>query len=157
MTYAVAALVRRDPIRTAVLPSILMLYLAFGLFLIPFDGPRGAFDRTAQDVARGKMYPAPVNFGAREEIYRFLLPGSDPQPYKIKKTPTLEELREANELFIVAVPLGDRTVEADPRLRVVGSRLQLIDRFNNAETVDMLRGHVARHLFKEDLLVEVKP
>jgi hypothetical protein len=55
------------------------------------------------------------------------------------------------------VPLGDRTVEADPRLRVVGSRLQLIDRFNNAETMDMLRGHVARHLFKEDLLVEVKP
>jgi len=157
MTYAVAALVRRDPIRTAVLPSILMLYLAFGLFLIPFDGPRGAFDRTAQDVARGKMYPAPVNFGAREEIYRFLLPGSDPQPYKIKKTPTLEELCEANELFIVTVPLGDRTVEADPRLRVVGSRLQLIDRFNNAETMDMLRGHVARHLFKEDLLVEVKP
>ncbi len=157
MTYAVAALVRRAPIRTAVLPSILMLYLAFGLFLIPFDGPRGAFDRTAQDVARGKTYPAPVNFGAREEIYRFLLPGSDPQPYKIKKTPTLEELREANELFIVTVPVGDRTVEADPRLRVMGSRLQLIDRFNNTETMDMLRGHVARHLFKEDLLVEVKP
>jgi 4-amino-4-deoxy-L-arabinose transferase-like glycosyltransferase len=157
MTYAVAALVRRDPIRTAVLPSILMLYLAFGLFLIPFDGPRGAFDRAAQDVARGKTYPAPVNFGAREEIYRFLLPGSDPQPYKIRKAPSLEELRGANQLFIVTVPLGDRTVGADPGLRVVGSRLQLIDRFNHAETMDMLGGHVARNLFKEDLLVEVKP
>jgi hypothetical protein len=55
------------------------------------------------------------------------------------------------------VPLRDVTVRRDPRLRVVGSRLQLVDRFNNAETMDMLRGHVAGHLFKEDLLVEVVP
>jgi hypothetical protein len=53
--------------------------------------------------------------------------------------------------------LRDRTIEADPRLRVIGSRLQLVDRFNNAETMDLLRGHVSRNLFKEDLLVEVKP
>jgi hypothetical protein len=35
--------------------------------------------------------------------------------------------------------------------------LQLIDRFNHAETIDMLRGNVSRNIFKEDLLVEVKP
>jgi hypothetical protein len=134
-----------------------MLYLAFGLFLIPFDGPRGAFDQSARDFARGKTFPAPINFGAREEIYRFLLPGSNPRPYKIQKTPSFEELRDANELFIVTVPLRDRTIETDPRLRVVGSRLQLIDRFNNAETMDVLRGNVSRNIFKEDLLVEVKP
>lgn len=155
--FALFALVRRHPTRTAVAPAILMLYLAFALFLIPFDGPRGAFDRTTQDFARGKTFPAPINFGAREEIYRFLLPGSDPQPYKIQKAPSFAELRDAGSLFIVTVPLGDRTVEADPRLRVVGSRLQLIDRFNNAETMDMLRGNVSRNVFKEDLLVEVKP
>jgi len=155
--FALFALVRRHPIRTAVAPAVLMLYLAFALFLVPFDGPRGAFDRTAQDFARGKTFPAPINFGAREEIYRFLLPGSDPQPYKIKKTPGLDELRQTNELFIVTVPLRDNTVEKDPRLRVVGSRLQLIDRFDNEETMDMLRGNASRNLFKEDLLVEVIP
>ncbi len=155
--FALFALLRRSPIRAAVIPAILLLYLAFGLFLIPFDGPRGAFDLAAQDAARGKSFPAPINFGAREEIYRFLLPGSEPQPYKIKKAPSLDELREANEMFIVTVPLGDRSVPDDPRLRVVGSRLQLIDRFNNAETMDMLRGNVSRNLFKEDLLVEVAP
>jgi 4-amino-4-deoxy-L-arabinose transferase-like glycosyltransferase len=157
IAFVVTTLFRRAQIRSAVVPAILLLYLAFGLFLIPFDGPRGAFDRTAQDFARGKTFPAPINFGAREEVYRFLLPGSNPRPYKIKNTPSLDELRANNSLFIVTVPLGDRTVEADSRLRVVGSRLQLIDRFNNAETVDMLRGNVSRNLFKEDLLVEVKP
>jgi 4-amino-4-deoxy-L-arabinose transferase-like glycosyltransferase len=157
IAFVLTTLFRRAPIRSAVVPAILLLYLAFGLFLIPFDGPRGAFDRTAQDFARGKAFPAPVNFGAREEIYRFLLPGSDPRPYKIKNTPGLDELRANNGLFIVTVPLGDRTVEADPRLRVLSSRLQLIDRFNHAETIDMLRGNVSRNIFKEDLLVEVKP
>jgi 4-amino-4-deoxy-L-arabinose transferase-like glycosyltransferase len=155
--FALYALVRGTAIRSAVVPSILMLYLAFALFLIPFDGPRGAFDRTAQEVARNQTLPAPINFGAREEIYRFLLPGSNPRPYKIQKAPSFDELGDANELFIVTVPLQDRTIEADPRLRVVGSRLQLIDRFNNAETMDMLRGNVSRNLFKEDLLVEVQP
>jgi hypothetical protein len=33
----------------------------------------------------------------------------------------------------------------------------MIDRFNNAETLDMLTGNVARNLFKKDLLVEVTP
>jgi 4-amino-4-deoxy-L-arabinose transferase-like glycosyltransferase len=155
--FVVFALVRRSAIRSTVVPAILLLYLAFALFLIPFDGPRGAFDLPAQELARGKAFPAPVNFGAREEIYRFLLPGANPRPYKLRKAPGIDELRDANELFIVTVPLRDRSVEADPRLRVVGSRLQLIDRFNNAETMDMLRGNASRSLFKEDLLVEVKP
>ncbi len=155
--FAVYALVRGTRGRSAVLPAIFMLYLAFALFLIPFDGPRGAFDRTAQEAARGKMFPAPVNFGAREEIYRFLLPGAEPRPYKIKKTPSPEEFRAAHRLFIVTVPLGDRSFVADPRLRVVGTRLQLIDRFDSNETADMLRGNVSRQLFKEDLLVEVEP
>ena len=155
--FTLFAFVRRHPIRAAVAPAVLMLYLAFALFLIPFDGPRGTFDHAAQNFARGKTFPAPINFGAREEIYRFLLPGSDPQPYKIKKTPSLDELRQTNELFIVTVALGDRIPQNDPRLRIVGSRLQLIDRFDNEETMDMLRGNVSRNLFKEDLLVEVKP
>ena len=46
-------------------------------------------------------------------------------------------------------------MENSPDLRIVGTRLQLIDRFNNQETIDMLTGHVSRNLFKKDLLVEV--
>jgi hypothetical protein len=51
--------------------------------------------------------------------------------------------------------LDDRTIEDSPDLRIVGTRLQLIDRFRPDETTDMLRGNVARNLFKKDFLVEV--
>lgn len=157
VAFAVTALVRRSAIRSAVLPAILFLYLAYGLFLLPFDGSRGAFDAPAQNFARGKTVAAPVNFGAREEIYRFLLPGSDPRPYRIKKFSGIDALQERGEAFIVSVPLGDNPLDGRTRLRLVGTRIQLVDRFDNKETMEMLRGNVAPHLFKKDLLVEVLP
>jgi hypothetical protein len=55
------------------------------------------------------------------------------------------------------MPLRDMTVENSRDLRIVSTRLQLIDRFNNKETMDMLSGNVSRNLFKKDLLVEVIP
>lgn len=157
IAFAITALLRRSTIRSAVLPAILLLYLAFGLFLIPFDGPRGEFDESAQIFARGKSIAVPVNFGAREEIYRVLLPGSSPRPYNIKKFPGIDALQERKQPFIVSVALGENPLNGKAGLRLVGTRLQLVDRFDNKETTDMLRGDVAPHLFKKDLLVEVMP
>jgi hypothetical protein len=137
-------------------PAILLLYLCYAAFLIPFDGPRGEFDRAAADFARGKTIAAPINFNAREEIYRFMLPEADLQPYHVNDY-DLARVRAENSTFIVTLPLQDMTVENAPALRVVGTRLQLIDRFNNKETMDMLSGNVSRNLFKKDLLVEVIP
>ncbi len=156
-TIAFAAYAALSTSRTRVLaaPAVLLLYLCYAAFLIPFDGPRGAFDAAAQEFVRGKAYAAPINFNAREEIYRFLLPGSDPRPYHVNDGATVDSLRRDNAVFIVSVPLRDMTVENSPGLRVVGTRWQLIDRFRPDETAAMLRGDVARHLFKKDLLVEV--
>jgi len=155
VAFAVTALLRRNAVRSVVLPAILLLYFAFALFLMPFDGPRGAFDAAAQDFARGKSVAAPINFGAREEIYRFLLPGSHPQPYKIKKFPGIETLQQRGEPFIVTVPLHEDPLAGRTGLRLVGRRIQLVDRFDNKETSELLRGNIAPHLFKQDLLVEV--
>ena len=155
--FAVTALFRRRFLRMAVVPAILLLYLAFGLFLLPFDGPLGAYDKAAQNFARGKSIAAPINFGAREEVYRFLLPGSDPRPYKIKKFPGIEAMRARGEPFIITVPLTENPLEGTTGLRLVGTRIQLVDRFDNKETADMLRGNVSPHLFQKDLLIEVVP
>jgi len=157
IAFALTTLFRRHAVRSTVLPAIFLLYLAFALFLIPFDGPRGEYDSAAQDFARGKSIPVPVNFGAREEVYRFMLPGSDPQPYKIKKYTGIEALRAGNKAFIVSVPLRDNPLGGQSGLQLIGTRLQLVDRFNNKETADMLRGNVSPHLFKKDLLIEVVP
>ncbi|MBU3666318.1 MAG: phospholipid carrier-dependent glycosyltransferase [Chthoniobacterales bacterium] len=151
--FAVIGMIRGALTHAFVCPAILLLYLCYAAFLIPFDGPRGEFDQAAKDFARGKSYAAPINFNAREEIYRFMLPGSDPRPYHVNDF-TFDEIRANNSVFIVTLPLSDMTVENSPGLRVIGTRLQVIDRFNNKETMDMLTGNISRNLFKKDLLVE---
>jgi len=155
MGLAAAALFRADLTHRMTCAAILLLYLCYAAFLLPFDGPLGAFDRGAADFARGKSYAAPINFNAREEIYRFMLPGSDPRPYHVNDRIPLDTLKAENAVFIVTLPLDDRTIEESSDLRIIGTRLQLIDRFRPDETMDMLCGNVARNLFKKDLLVEV--
>jgi 4-amino-4-deoxy-L-arabinose transferase-like glycosyltransferase len=156
MAFAVAGLVRRGRVHHFAVPAILLLYLSYAAFLIPFDGPRGEFDRAAADFARGKTIAAPINFNAREEIYRFMLPEAELPPYHVNDY-DLDRLKSENTFFIITLPIRDMTVENSPDLRIAGTRLQLIDRFNNKQTMDMLTGNVSPHLFKKDLLVEVTP
>lgn len=157
IAYSAWALLRRGASGAAVLPGIILLYLAFGLFLIPFNGPRGLYDSTARKFAHGKAIAVPVNFGAREEVFRFLLPGSEPQPYKIQHFPGVDAMQQRGEPFVVSTQLRDGSLDDRGGLRVIGARLELMDRFDNEETLDMLRGNVSRHLFKDQLLVEVLP
>lgn len=154
IAFAVVGLVKSALTHAWTAPAVLLLYLAYAAFLIPFDGPRGEFDRAAADFSRGRAIAAPINFNSREEIYRFMLPEAELIPYHVNDH-QLDNLKMDHRIFIVTLPLQDMTVENSPDLRIVGTRLQLIDRFNNAETMDMLTGHVSRNLFKKDLLVEV--
>ncbi len=154
IAFAAVGLWRQNLTRSFAAPAVLLLYLAYAAFLVPFDGPRGEFDRGTADFTRGKSIAAPINFNAREEIYRFMLPEAGLAPYHVNDY-VLDRLKAENNLFIITLPLQDLSVENSPDLRIVGTRLQLIDRFNNQETIDMLTGHVSRNLFKKDLLVEV--
>ncbi len=156
IAFAVLGMARRSLTHQFAVPAILLLYLCYAAFLIPFDGPRGEFDRAAADFTRGKAIAAPINFNAREEIYRFMLPEAELPPYHVNDY-DLARLRSEKTTFIITLPLRDMTVENSRDLRIVGTRLQLIDRFNNKETMDMLGGNVSRNLFKKDLLVEVIP
>ena len=154
IAVACAGLVRLDRTHMLACPAILLLYLCYAGFLIPFEGPRGQYDAAAQAFAEGKTLAVPINHGAREEIYRFMLPPCDLQPYKQKPHVDLAYLKERHPIFIISMPLTDTSVEEDPSLRLLGQRLNLVDRFRPHETADMLRGNVTRHLFKKDLLVE---
>jgi 4-amino-4-deoxy-L-arabinose transferase-like glycosyltransferase len=154
IAFAAVGLWRQDLTRSFAAPSVLLLYLGYAAFLIPFDGPRGEFDRTTIDFARGRTIASPINFNSREEIYRFMLPGAQLPPYHVNDF-DLDRLQAEHNLFIITLPLRDLSVENSANLRVIGTRLQLIDRFNNEQTMDMMQGNVSRQLFKKDLLVEV--
>lgn len=153
--FAAAGIGKREWTRAFTCPAILLLYLSFAAFLIPFDGPRGEFGQAAKELARGRTVAVPVNWNAREEVYRFMLPGSDPQPYRAGNGVPLEALAREHPLFVVSLPLGDRSVERAPGLRIVGTRWQLVDQLDRAEPADPRRAGLLSDLFRKDLLVEV--
>lgn len=148
---ALAAMLRKNWSRTLTLPAVLLVYFGFALFLRPFDGPSGAFPASVLESVRGRVVTVPSPFTARDEIYRFALPGAEVRRIKRQDLPAALENPQI-ELLIVPVELdGPENV---PGFRVLGSRLMLNDYFTAEQTKDVLRGDVARHLFQRELLVE---
>ena len=150
----VVGLVRRAWIRPLALPSVLLVYLGFTVFLRPFDGSLGAFPQDAVAVARGKNIVLPAPFTARDELYRFMLPSADIERIREKDMPSALA-NTNNRMFILSTSLD--ASEELPGFRTLGRRLNLRDYFSGKETADMLRGNVTRHLFAWDLLVERGP
>ena len=145
------AFLRRGWIRPLALPSVLLVALAFNVFLRPFDGALGEFDGAAVASARGRKIVLPAPFTAKDEIYRFLLPGADVRRIRTQDLPTALQ-DENNDMFILPVSL-EEPAEV-PGFRTLGRRLTLQDYFSSEQMADMARGHIGRHLFAWDLLLD---
>jgi 4-amino-4-deoxy-L-arabinose transferase-like glycosyltransferase len=155
VTFALVGLFQPLWMRSFVAPGIILLYLCYACFLWPFDGPLGHFNKASQELAVQKRIWVPINFNAREESYRFLLPHATTLiPYDYKATITIEEMEHKVPRFIISLPLTDQSGENLQNAHLVGRRLNLIDRFNAQETQAMLLGNIAPYLFHQDLLIE---
>ncbi|MFZ4116329.1 MAG: phospholipid carrier-dependent glycosyltransferase [Chthoniobacterales bacterium] len=155
MAFALLGLFQTCWTRLFVAPGILLLYLCYACFLWPFDGPLGHFNKTSQELAVQKRIWVPINFNAREESYRFLLPHATALiPYDYKATITIEEMQQKVPRFIISLPLTDQSGENLQNVHLIGRRLNLIDRFNAQETQAMFLGDIAKYLFHQDLLME---
>jgi hypothetical protein len=151
IAFAAAGLGKKEWTRAFALPSVLFVYLGFTVFLRPFDGPAGAFARQAIDAAHGRTVIMTSVFTARDEVYRFLLPGADVRHIKAKALPSALADKD-NEMFIFSTDLD---APADrPGFRAIGRRLDLREHFTGEQTADMLRGNIAKHLFAWDVLFE---
>lgn len=130
--------------RPLLAPAILLTYLSYTSFLIPLDRDRGLFTTEAiRSVADREVF-VPSNFNAREESYGFLLPGAKMKPYKYGKRPP------DKPFVVVSLPLD----QAPPAGIILGKRLNMIDRFKNAQLLDMLAGNLSHHMFHWDWLVQ---
>lgn len=153
--FVLIALSKSPITRACVCPGILLLYLCYAFFLLPFDGPMGHFNEAAQTLAETKKIWVPINFNAREESYRFLLPHAYALlPYDYKATITIEEMKSKVPRFIVSLPLTDQSEKNLQEATLIGRRLNLIDRFSAQETQAILLGDIAKYLFHQDLLIE---
>lgn len=149
-------ILNRDWMRSALCPAIFLVYLCFAAFLQPFDGPLGEYNDDAMAFARENEVVIPTRYGARDEIYRFMLPAGKLRHVYTKEPMDLRMLAAEHEAFIFSVPAGDDGAINDAPVEVVGIRLAFEDRFGQSETQEMLRGKIAPHLFKQDLLLRSK-
>jgi len=153
---ALASLFRKDWTRAMAAPAAILLYLAYALFCIPFDGPRGTYSKEAIDAVQGRTIVLPTVYGAHDEVYRFMLPGAEIQTIRVEPPAKLEEMRKEHDLFILGVPASTTAIAEFPGVKIHGSRLSLVDRFTGKQSQDMLRGNITGQLFQQDLILEIE-
>ena len=141
----VEALVRPHYTRPLLPAAVMLVYLCYAVFLFPLDRGPGLFRGEGVESVAGNEVWVPANFNAREESYAFLLPGAVVRPYDHKGHPP------ADASFAV---ISTRLNQPAPEGVILARRLNMIDRFDAAETRDILLGNVTRNLFRWDWLVQ---
>ena len=144
LVVVLLALSQKELTRTLLPASVLLVYLGYYLFLIPLDHGSGLFKGEGIESVIGCEVAVPSNFNAREESYGFLLPGAVVKPYDQWHMPF------HSQFVVISLPLD----QPPPQAIILGKRLNMIDRFNAAETRDILLGNVTHHLFHWDWLVQ---
>jgi len=137
--------------RPGVLVGVLLVLLSFSSLLQPLDGPRGRYDAKAQRAVAGRDVWVPVDFIAKEEGYRLLLPGARVNGYRDERDSSIRDLLARYPLVAVrlraAAPVGDEA-------SILGERLDLRGRHRGDEIREMLAGDVCEHLLVREVLVE---
>jgi hypothetical protein len=139
--------------RPTVNVAILLALASFAAFLRPFDGPRGTYGADVQHMVNGRTVWVPINFAAKEEGHRFLLPGADVRGYPSDPSLTAADLAARYPLFAISVPM----TAAVPDGHVLGQRLDIATRQTPAQIAAILRGQVFDYLFVREFLVEAGP
>ena len=137
----------KDLTRALLPSSVLLVYLGYLVFAMPLDHGPGLFRGEGIESVIGCEVSVPSNFNAREESYGFLLPGASVKPYEHWKMPPTEA-----QFVVVSQPLD----QSAPSGIILGKRLNMIDRFNASETLDILHGNITHHLFHWDWLLQTR-
>jgi len=139
--------------RPAVHAGVFLGCLTFASALRPFDGPLGRYDPGAQQYARGRDVWVPTDFVAKDERFRFMLPGASIHGFPEDRGMSVQGLLARYSLVAVQRPLGGTSVEGAV---VRGQRLDLHGRQSASELGQILRGDLSPALVVQELLVEAR-
>jgi 4-amino-4-deoxy-L-arabinose transferase-like glycosyltransferase len=131
--------------------AVLLVFLSFADTTRPLDTRFGLYSREAQEYARGKDVWVPTNFKAKEEGYRFFLPGANPHPYRYQPGMSVADLSAQHPLFAIWLPMNSPAVTGG---KVIGERLRIGSRHSASQIKEMLRGKVFEILFVKEFLIE---
>lgn len=133
------------------LVGALLVLLSLSSLLRPLDGPRGRYGAEAQRAVAGRDVWVPVDFTAKEEGYRLLLPGARVNGYREEPGASIQDLLSRYPVVVVRLragaPVGDEA-------SILGERLDLRGRHRGDEIREMLAGHVLEHLLVREVLLE---
>jgi 4-amino-4-deoxy-L-arabinose transferase-like glycosyltransferase len=139
--------------RAGVHAGILLCYLSFAALLRPFDGPLGRYEPNVRQYVQGRDVWVPSDFIAKDERYRFILPGVNVRGYAQDRGVSVRDLIARYPLVAVQRSLGETAVEGGV---IRGQRLDLRGRQTARELEQILRGDVSPSLFVRELLVEAR-
>jgi 4-amino-4-deoxy-L-arabinose transferase-like glycosyltransferase len=142
--------------RPMVAVVVILTLVAFAAFMRPLDGTLGNFATESQQYAKGKDVWVPCNFRAKDEEYRFILPGAEVHGYKDVKGLESAGLSSSYPLYVMRMPL---TQKPDlPGFRVIGERLNMRSRHSNSELKEMIfGGKLFQLLFVREYLIAGSP
>ncbi|MES1981498.1 MAG: phospholipid carrier-dependent glycosyltransferase [Pseudomonadota bacterium] len=128
-----------------------LVFLCFAALMRPFDGVPGNYSQEVLRYVQGRQVWVPCNFRAKEEGYRFILPGAQVLGYHERPGLTAADVAARYPLVAVQMPLQQSDCAG---CKILGQRLDIRSRQSEDEVKDMLRGNVFQHLFVKELLIE---
>jgi hypothetical protein len=151
LALAGAGLLARRLTRDTVHASALVCLLSLSSLLEPLAGPAGRFGPAAQTALAGRAVAVPVDFVAKEEGYRFLLPGARLHGYREQPGQGLDEVLAQLPLAVVRLRPG---AAACTDCRLLGERFDLRGRHGAGEIRAMLAGRLFDNLLVREVIVE---
>lgn len=138
--------------KTATLFACFLTVLSLSSSIMPLDGAAGRFDAKTIAALQGKTVWFPCDFRAKDEEYRFLIPGANIKGYPASEAKNLTQLANQYSLFAVQVPVNAKFTPC-PDCEVIGERLEMRARHSSAEIKAMLLGQVSDNLFVKEYIV----
>ncbi len=147
-----AGLVRLSISKPAALLGCFMTYACLTSSIMPLDGTLGRFSAETVQRLQGKTIWFPCDFRAKDEEYRLLIPGATIKGYPASEAKEIKLLSNRYTFFAVQAPV-QRKLDLCADCEIIGERLEMRARHNNAEIKAMLMGQVSDNLFVKEYIV----
>ena len=138
--------------KTATLLACFLTVLSLSSSIMPLDGAAGRFNAKTIAALQGKTVWFPCDFRAKDEEYRFLIPGTNIKGYPASEAKNLTQLANQYSLFAVQAPVNTKFTPC-PDCEVIGERLEMRARHSSDEIKAMLLGQVSDNLFVKEYIV----
>ena len=120
--------------------------------LAPLENPLGRFSPETIANVQGQTIAVPCDFRAKDEEYRFLLPGASFRGYEVNDAKDINKLSNYFNLFAAQSPLNQKPELCD-NCQIIGKRIEMRARHNSDEINAMLRGKIQENLLVNEYLI----